>query len=632
MLTPSQVFAGASQAGPYAHGFIGAQILPFLTLVVRQTVGPENETVFTPLQPGVDVKLRLAQETRWTPEVAVGMQGAAGSGRLSPEYVVFSKRYEDLDFTAGVGWGRLGRGLGSGRLDAASAPPTWFTGKFGVFGGVEYFTGLPGLSIKLEYTPDRFTAERRDDPGFRRGLPLNAGVSYRPFSWLELGAGLERGDQIMLRAAVTTNLANLPVPEPSVEPKPALRPRPLHGATEQRILDDVHSQGIRAEQIDLEENRVTLLITPSDRQPLGQTVGRAARIIANRLDPAIEEIAIATSNHALEGVRVQLYRSDLERAQARTGSPEEIWRNASVSAATADPPARSTTFLPRVSVALTPRVELSFFEQERALVQRSSIILSAETERRSGVVAGTALRANVSDNLPDFQLREYLETGVPPFFPVRSDVQAFATQPFAIERAYTGLLWSPMPDWHTRLSAGHFEEMYAGLSGEVLYRPVGERWAAGLDVNHLFKRQPGTLTDLSGDQVLTGHASVYYEAPQHDLTTVLRVGRYLGRDWGATLELNYEFLNGIRLGAFATWTNGVIRLDGSRTGRFDQGLMLSVPLDGLPLVPRGSRGEVIMRPFGRDEGQRAEIPLRLYDVTEPISYRQLVRTWPRVMD
>ena len=144
---------------------------------MRQSAGPESPTTFTRLQPGLDAKLRLAPERKWTPEVAVGMQGAAGSARLSSEYLVLTKRYEDFDFTAGIGWGRLGRGLGERRIASASGPPTWFTGKYGLFGGVEYFTGLPGLSIKLEYTPDRFTAERRDDSGSRAAAERRAELS-----------------------------------------------------------------------------------------------------------------------------------------------------------------------------------------------------------------------------------------------------------------------------------------------------------------------------------------------------------------------------------------------------------------------------------------------------------------------
>lgn len=56
----------------------------------------------------VDAKLRLYQESRWLPQIALGFVDVGGTGLFSSEYLVASKRFHDLDFSLGIGWGYLG--------------------------------------------------------------------------------------------------------------------------------------------------------------------------------------------------------------------------------------------------------------------------------------------------------------------------------------------------------------------------------------------------------------------------------------------------------------------------------------------------------------------------------------------
>src|SRR5207248_2022592 len=50
-----------------------------------------------------DLKARLFEEGRFTPQIAVGLQDFIGTGVYSSEYVVASKRYGPVDLTAGMG-------------------------------------------------------------------------------------------------------------------------------------------------------------------------------------------------------------------------------------------------------------------------------------------------------------------------------------------------------------------------------------------------------------------------------------------------------------------------------------------------------------------------------------------------
>lgn len=60
------------------------------------------------LDKGFDAKVKLLDETRYWPQVAVGARDIGGTTLFGAEYFVASKRWYDLDFTAGLGWGYLG--------------------------------------------------------------------------------------------------------------------------------------------------------------------------------------------------------------------------------------------------------------------------------------------------------------------------------------------------------------------------------------------------------------------------------------------------------------------------------------------------------------------------------------------
>ncbi len=118
-------------------------------------------------------------------------------------------------------------------------------------------------------------------------------------------------------------------------------------------------------------------------------------------------------------------------------------------------------------------------------------------------------------------------------------------------------------DYHLRLApdifavakAGYLESMFAGVGGEVLWRPDGQRWALGGDLYEVWQRDFGRLFGLQSYHVLTGHISLYYASPWHDLNFALRAGRYLAGDDGVTLEITRRFSTGVEIGAFATKTN-----------------------------------------------------------------------------
>ncbi len=256
---------GVSYVSPFRRYFLSWQIFPAVQLTFRYTDKrrengqpptssvPTNKDFFTGifgssetesfLDRGFDLKLRLLREGEYKPQIVLGFQDFIGTGLFSGEYVVASKRYRDFDFTGGFGWGVFsGRNQlsnpfaefsdgfrdrpGFEGLGGEANFGTLFRGRnIGFFGGVEYYTPFRGLTLKAEFDSSpqsRFVV----DQFITSDSPINFGFNYRPWDFLNLSMGWERGNALMARVAVRANmhetgmLKNDPVPK-AVEPRPA---------------------------------------------------------------------------------------------------------------------------------------------------------------------------------------------------------------------------------------------------------------------------------------------------------------------------------------------------------------------------------------------------------------------------
>uniref|UniRef100_UPI0013B36D11 YjbH domain-containing protein n=1 Tax=Azospirillum brasilense TaxID=192 RepID=UPI0013B36D11 len=389
-------------------------------------------------------------------------------------------------------------------------------------------------------------------------------------------------------------------------------------------LARLHRLPARTARID--GDRAALWLDPAGdgTAPLAQEVGRAARLLADGAPPEVEWLTVVTGSNGLDGTAVTLSRRAVEQAASKRGSPEEIWRTTRVERSAGPPPDWPT----RLALSITPTVEASLFEQSAPLAQRtySDAVLTVEPFR--GLVFSGGLRVNVSHSL------HLLDTNaIPAAAPVRSDLPRYADRSATVERLYAAWLAAPSERWSTRLSLGHVEEMFGGVGGEALYRPPTARWALGLDLNRVWKRPPKDALRLAAESGRnTGHASLYWEAPGAATTGVLRLGRYLGGDWGGTVELMRAFDGGVRLSAQVTWTEGPEGAQSRYGGRLEQGIALTVPFSPGGSWPPDGRLATAVRTLGRDAGQRLRQPLPLYNASVSAGYGRLTGSWPRLMD
>ncbi len=636
------IHAGTTLGEPYRHVFAGVQVLPWLETTLRYS-DPGFDLGSVDGFASADLKIVLVRETARWPQIVVGARDLFGEGVLSGEYIAVSRHFRWFDLTVGVGWGRYaGRGalpnpfghLGDRgdrrRPEDGSSLDTLFGGEeIGLFGGIEARLPVPGLTALIEYSPDDFAFERGLDPNLERPVPVNVGLAWRPWPWLSAGLSYEQGEALMGRVALRFDPGRLPT-RPRPPPPPAIVDRsdaPADAAVDPGaggVLAALDEAGMAPRAVRLGGSRADVWVDRDPALDAATQVGRAARALTAAAPPPAVALGITLGDRGLDVSTVTVMRDDLERAGRHAGSPEELWRDATVEPAT-DPADQSFGtamaahgFVPRVGIRGELRGELGLADTADRVLYRLSLLTEAEVRPWRGLVLGVGGRINLADDLILPEPRS--DT------PVRSETALFAAHTARLERAYGAWLRRLGRDSFVRAVGGFVDEAYFANEVEVLWRPYARRYAVGARLAQAVRRDPDSQLALEPISVLTGHLDLYYRPPGPDLDLRLSAGRYLGGDIGATAEVTRRFGNGVRIGAHATVSSGLESDPSQLVG----GVRLSIPLP----VPVASRSRAVLRvePLLRDAGQELDTPLRLYELTAPVSYEAIAAGWPRVLD
>ncbi|PCI57135.1 MAG: hypothetical protein COB36_02390 [Alphaproteobacteria bacterium] len=641
---------GVSTLDPYLHGYIGIQIAEPLHINIRQTAEVSNLTEAPKtLYPGVDLKLRLIKENTYRPEISLGLQSAFGHKRMAGEYIALSKRYNNFDFTAGIGWGRLGSAghfnnpfkiLGSHfdhdrnpDSDTPNTPSNWFTGdKIGLFAGVEYFLPYDGLSLKLDYGADRYTAEKNNFD-YESPAPWGIGLAYTHNDWLSASIGMQGTDKVMGRISLQSIPSKWPFTHKTYpKPKPFYKQRNarlnIASMTNAAANDDITLTGITSKG-----QSIFAILDISPHIPAPQQIGRAVRHIAAHSGQDIEEIIITPRHVHLMGTPVKIMRSDVENyLKNNLSSPQEIWKNTEFVVTTEDNKTsnpflsiRRTNNKTTFTLALENQISLS--EEESGILYRSSAFLNLQSSPFLGFLTGTSLRLNLDNNLSE---RAYLNKTHPTEL-----TKSYAQARISLENAYVGYTHSLTPDLHFMASAGYLEEGYAGLGGEILYRPFSSRFALGAEIWSVTPRQANSPLNMglyTGQNSITGHINGWYDLPHHDITLHARAGRFIAGDVGGSLELEKIFKNGAKLTGLVSLSNySDTDIYGGTTHAYNS-LKLTLPFGNIPYIPTGSEIRTKIAPFDRVTAQSINPPQRLFEMTENFTLDHMAKHWTNILD
>ncbi len=628
---------GYSFAEPYPTLWTSVTMLPRLELSTRFTrimgydagLGPNYGDY---QDKALDGKFVLVEEDGWLPQFAIGGQDLIGTRLMPAWYAVANKRIGDLDFTLGYGGERID----------------------GLFGGVRYRPkGLQNWALVAEYDANDYSR----DPGAQQSGAANikkgpgAGVEYT-WGWLTGQLAYTRDKPaVMAYMAVPLSQKDYipktdePLPYTRITPRPTKQQWMESDEHRNRMMRALAEQDFRSIRITYIHDRIEISLTNTRISRVSRAVGRAARTILLLSPIGTREIKITYTVRELPTVIYTF--SDLDRLQRYFNGMLPRWElEPHVSIHYAAPGAQEAGDMADMLAAFEehqPGLKVLYQDEGNFISLKSEDLLQNRVDVRpslglflndpSGVFKyELGVQASVDRRLAprtvftgavNYDLFETVsdvtQTSNSLLPHVRSDIAEYKrANRFKLTRFLVNQLYFPTERVYARASAGYYEEMFAGVGGQVLYLPSGARWGADLAVDWVKQRNhEGLGFSYYNYATVTAIASLNYRLPM-GITATARAGRFLAKDEGVRYEIKRRFASGYEVGMWYTRTNGndITQPGSPGDPYYDKGIFLSVPLSTLLTKDTQAVAPMSLAPWTRDVGAMVVSPLDLYRLME----------------
>ena len=591
-----------------------------------------------------DFKFTLLEETAARPSLAIGFRDFLGSAIYSSEYLVATKEVmPGLRLSGGLGWGRLAsraafdnpfggtRSNAPGGVERVNGANFFRGADVGLFGGVEYQAPGSKWRFKADYSSDDYQREAANG-GYDPQSPWSFGLERELIAGVDAGVYAMQGREIGLRISFSADPREPRVPQDLLSgPQPFIgRPATAKKGTswtEKPELQDqimialseaLAGEGLIIEQARLSANEADVHVTNTRYSRSPKAVGRVARILAAGMPSSVERFNITLVENALPTATVVVTRSDLERLVDTHEAVPESYRLFDVrNAADLDGATFTRNAYPEFTWSVSPKVPFSLFGGD------FNFDLLVAGAAKYQVTPEFSISGEVTQSLLG-RLKTVTSTaaGLPR---VRSNYAAYQTDVPQVERLTADYVTKLGDEIYLRGTAGYLERMFAGVSGEVLWKDVNSPLAYGLELNYARQRDPGKVFGVNDYDTVTGFGSVYWDTGWNGVYAQVDAGRYLAGDWGATMTLSRRFENGWEVAGYVTGTDADTA--GSSTGAFDKGLRLTIPLQWT--MPGATRRKLTV-PFAdlaRDDGARLNIDNRLYTLVRDVDRARLRDNW-----
>jgi len=621
------------------------QILPRLGLAFRYSghgVGGDNANGRVNHDRSFDAHLSLVEQTKFLPGVAIGLRDFIGTGWYSSEYVVGTKTFGSINFSTGLGFGRLaGRNASVNPLGAFSkklktrdandvglggtlGTINWFQGKASPFGGIIYKYNQ-NLRFAVEYSPDRML---REASYLEVRSPWNFGAQYSFNDTMAFTAQYLHGSTLSLGAIINLN--------PKRPPHGAGRetsPVPMRVRVGDTSLLETDKTSLRNtlavdgfDVLNLQEhgNNIRVDLKNIQYRSYAQALGRASATIQRFSGDHIKNATIVFYK---DGLAVASYTIDLLRVSGEqfTGQTT-IGVNGSIAEIDYRAPAVELNSAPKFTYGFGPYFAHRLFNPDFPFSIETGLELDVKYEYTRKLSMSANFRKSL---LTNFNENKRLRDGGGALPPVQSNWGLYdvAGQNGHIDNFTLSYFDRLSKGEYASLRAGLLEPMFAGIGGELLYMPESSPFAFGVDIHHVRQRDYNMLFDLQKYETTVGKLSLYYDNGG-PFSLEINTGRYLAGDWGTTTRVSRRFANGWEVGAYATLTDVPFYQFGE--GSFDKGIYVTLPMDWLTGSPSMSQRTFMIRPITRDGGARLASARQLYGIVRNAKEKQVLREKGRI--
>ena len=559
-----------------------------------------------------DAHISVLSEGKYLPAISIGLRDFIGTGWYSSEYLVGTKSLGSLEFTAGLGFGRLaGKNAGlnpfsvlSSRFDqrggfkaggkGGTLNINWFTGPASAFYGLNYRLGSK-ITISSEYSPDLMLLE---SSFIAMDSPWNFGAKYKVNKYFSLGAQYLYGSKLSFTAHIITNPSRPPMlGGKELAPVPMrLRGKgasPVNKTNKSIIRKVLDADRFKIHHMSISGDTIVLVVNNTKFRSTAQAVGRLASTLQRF---AADDIKFANISFYSAGLQTGTYRVDLDNITWQQTNPVP-YKDSQYSVKAIDQ--KSIPIIEneqRFTWGVGPYVAHRLFNPDLPLSMETGIEIQGGYQLFEGLKVSGSLRKSVLTNLTDNERRS--NSDLPH---VHSDWPLYdiAGQPGHIHALKLSYVRNLAPGFYGRVHMGLLEPFYAGIGGEVLYKPAQSPIGIGIDIHRVRKRDFDMRFDLLDFEMTIGHLSVYYDAGgMFDIE--INAGRFLAGDDGATATISRKFGSGWEVGGYATLTDVPFEKFGE--GSFDKAIYVSIPIDWIISSPNRTKRRLTLRPITRDGG------------------------------
>lgn len=632
-----------SRVAPYTRSTVMLQPMDWLeggfryTDISNRLYGPAIAGNQSYKDKSLDFKIRLAEEGRWMPQLALGVRDLGGTGLFSSEYLVASKRWGEFDASLGLAWGYLGgrrdvrnplsvlgakfntRPAVDTGLGGVPSLSTMFRGPAAVFGGVQWQPSGSPWTLKFELDGNNYQHEPQGN-NQQASWPVNLGASYAYSPNIDIGMGFERGKTWMLGLTFHGGLNKLYSPKLMDPALPAVQVTAFRLEAAPTMVKTVEAYtGWRVHGIAHSGSVSTLVADTDGATYLKDRIERAITVLNRDAPSSTKKFILVLEERGLALTRVEVVRD--EWILQHTAPVPPTLKLKSIEASAWPQGATTNNELGYLAKGSSMDWGTSY---SQVLGGPNGFILyqmGVQSSVEHQFTPNTWLTANFNLRLLD-NYGSFVFDGPSNLPRVRTDMRQYAlasrlTMP-ALQLTH---LTQISQNQYVSLYGGMLESMFGGVGGEWLYRPWRSPLAFGVDVNHVRKRGYSQDFSFKDYKVNTGHVSMYWDTGWNDVQVTLSAGQYLAGDKGATLDIKRVFSNGAMIGAWATKTN--VSAEQFGEGSFDKGIYASIPIDAI--LPKSMPGFANMswRPLTRDGGARLGRKYNLIHLTGQRDLRAL---------
>ena len=476
----------------------------------------------------------------------------------------------------------------------------------------------PNLSLKLEYDPNDY----RDESGTDKQIievdsPFNFGIDYLLFDNFYISANIERGNEFSMNFSKPMNFSKqfgtkkfIPGRENLFarnkfyykDSDPQLRKKLID-----TIIIQMANEGIATHSITFNKDEIIAEISQNRFRSTISAIDIANRILAYNAPINIKYLTVNNLDFGMTNFSSTIERDKLVNLVSEGPLKEDaIFINENHRDYESPDYFQNPYMYPHYEWSLRPTVRSVLGGPDGFFLWQLQAKLHTIVSFRKGLYLEAELHQKIKDNFEKWTLPS--DSNIQH---VRTDMREFwKTGDLTLARMQFDYLFQFSSTITGRLSAGYLEEMFGAVGGEMLYYDPDKSWAVGINAYKARQRAFRQKFKFQEYEVLTGHATFYYQLPFYNMLFKASAGRFLAGDKGVELDLSRRFNNGVEIGARFALTNLSAREYGE--GSFGKWVYGNIPMD--IFSQRGTRDKTFFEwaPLVRDGGQRLKTGKDLY--------------------